>query len=386
MIPNCLHLSGRASLLITVGLGPILLLTGLQMPPLHAAPEPKSPAEVETLALQARQNLVTLYVKLHFSRHDPDRNFRQSGTRTIWVSGDKLRNDVVYDLGPFPPDKRMVGCHHCEKQNHSLYWHEADTPLRATLDEETIPPGRKYPSNPRNIIDPRLLGYVNAPSTALYPHQFSLDLHLGKHPRLRREAVQMEVTRWNGMRCYLLHSILTEGTEQKVWIAPDHGYNIVRITWTDQSQIEETESELQAVGPHNLWFPKQVKHQVRSAKDGTLTCQETVQILEVRLNEEVPPSTFTLAGCLPDGTPVRIYSGGQSIYGTLKNGKVEKEPDIHPAASRRQELLAATPPPPQPLQEQRRWDPWLVFAAVSLTLGALLVLWLWRRSTLPGRS
>ncbi|MCX8139608.1 MAG: hypothetical protein N3E46_07990 [Gemmataceae bacterium] len=65
---------------------------------------------------------------------------------------------------------------------------------------------------------------------------------------------------------------------------------------------------------------------------------------------------------------------------------MEKEPDIHPAASRRQELLAATPPPPQPLQEPRRWDPWLVFAAVSLTLGALLVLWLWRRSTLPGRS
>jgi hypothetical protein len=186
------------------------------------------------------------------------------------------------------------------------------------------------------------------------------------------------------MRGYLLHSILTEGTEQKVWIAPDHGYNIVRITCNSPGQDAEVVTELQAVGPHKIWFPKQVKFQTRS--NGALSRQETVQILEVRLNEEVPPSTFTLAGCLPDGTPVRIYSGGQSIYGTLKNGKVEKEPDIHPAASRRQELLAATPPPPQPLQEPRRWDPWLVFAAVSLTLGALLVLWLWRRSTLPGRS
>jgi hypothetical protein len=335
-------------------------------------------ADIEKLALQARQNLKTLYVKLRYDCQDfHPKPARRTGTRILWMDGEKLRQDRLFDQGgPLHPGARRVLCHHCEKPHHDLIWYETppgDPPLRAILDE--IPPGQQRQFR-GDAIDPRLLGYACLPSETLYPSQIPLNYIFGNHPTLRRQSVEMQVSEWNGLRCFLLHSTFPEQCEQKVWVAPERGYNVVRILWTSPRQTEEIQVELQPVGTTGLWFPKKIFYQCHH--DGQLESQETVQILDVQLNQPIPPSTFTLAGCLPEGTHIAIRTGEQVTYGEIKNGKFVPQPPLTFAAAK--ELLASNPSPPQPLQPQRQWDPWLVTAVVLLTLTNFGVLLLWRRS------
>lgn len=323
-----------------------------------------SVAEAEKAALGARSSIRTMYVRFKFDKASPARPDRdQQGVRTIWLDGKKVRSEVVYSKGP-SIQQRYVDCVHCEKEGYGISWLASPGHLAALHPIGT--PGK---SDFDQVIDPRVLGYVGKRSSLLRPAQTRLDEVVGSTDR---SEPALAVEQVNGVECWAIKWITKSGIAVSVWIAPSRGNNVVRLKLEDPSGSYacSVESEVVSVGKSGLWYPRKVRYE--DYEDGKLAAHETVEVEEVRLNEPIAPSVFTLAGLsIPDNTYVQQPDAKQSGY--LKNGKI----DTSRATT---DYLDTTPAPPTPLTPDKGFNYWLIAACVGCVLAAVAVVVIRRRS------
>lgn len=330
---------------------------------LSAAPAIPAVAEIEKAALDARLAIRSMYVRLSFDNGTlpPQPGKEYAGVRTVWLDGKKIRSEVVYSKGPNTVGLREVNCLHCEKDGYGVSW--LARPNTAASLHPIGAPGRPGFDQ---VIDPRLLGYYPAISAMLRPSQSRLDAIFSPD----RNPPTVATEQLNGTECRVLQWTMKDGLGAAVWVAPSKGNNIVRIKLEDATSVDLLVSEdVTAVGQSGLWFPRVVRYETYKA--GELTRREVVRIEEVRLNEPIDPSVFTLAGlALTEGTYVQTPDAKQS--GFLRDGKID--------TSRPKTRFEDTAPPTPLTAPPAGPNYWLVGACVALVLAAVAVIAVRRRA------
>lgn len=329
---------------------------------LGGAPESSpSVAEIEKAALDARLSIRTGYFRLKVNRVFPP-HADMIGVRTIWIDGSKIRGEIIREKGP-NVGSRFVSCLNCEKEGYGFDW--IDLPGMVASMHAIGASGK---SRFDEAIDPRHLGYSLNMIDMFRPGEARLDAIVGA---TNRHEPTISSEKLNGVDCWVLRWKLKNwDSDITVWIAPSKGNNVVRLTALDAANTRiVVDSDVVPVGKSGIWFPRRVVLEKREGEK--LILHETVEVEQVKLNEPIDPTTFTIAA-LPEGTYVQMPDPKQSGY--IRNGKIDtKHPTTH-----FQDTTPAEPTPVNPPAKGVNY--WLIAACAVCALAAAAVLIVRRRS------
>ncbi len=334
-------------------------------------PQPPKPdlKEIEERAIQAREKIQSAEVHLRIERNKYEGGVVKQTTRmtaTIWVSGTKIRADVIRDGGTFA-GFRTVDCLNCDKDGWGIRAND-----KPQIASSVFRLGPDISGELSNVIDPRIIGYI--PTSYETLRNYRLDTAVG---RPDRDEPVMKSERLEGLDCWAIRWTNKNGARMGVWICPSQGYNVVRIearspAVSKTEGVQSVSSELRQVHPSGIWFPRRVIYEGRSGSE--LYEREVIDVTEVQLNGAIPPESFTLEG-------IKLRRGAYISSGDdpKKNGFWDPATQIitppTPPANLLQASKAATPVE----DGSRSTNYWLVAACVGLSLAAIAVILIQRR-------
>ncbi len=329
----------------------IILLTILSI----VAPLP-SVAEVEQLAVNARQRIQKMHIRFRVQHEYPEQpDHNMIGVRTVWLDGSKIRGEIIREKGP-NPGHRFVSCYNCERDGYGITW--ADLPqLAATMNRLNEAGKPKCDDS----IDPRQLGFLPIVSDALRPWQTRLNAYIGATDHTNATISQ---TTLNGVDCWLLGwNIRDTKLAVKVWVAPTKGYSVLRLQVEEpQKFLKLVDSEVELHIPSGIWFPSKIVYQDFGNK--TLRGKEIIEVETISINEHIDPSIFTLAGLnFPDGTYIAMPEASKS--GVWRNGELQ---------ARDASVLFQDTTPPVPVNPPAKVDYWLVAVCGIFVVAAIAVI------------
>ncbi|MBY0461228.1 MAG: hypothetical protein K2V38_28220 [Gemmataceae bacterium] len=334
------------------------------------APMPAPSAQdIQSRALDARQQIrsMRLSIDVRQTAYADGKPGKETSRRvTTWLSGKRIRSDVVRSGGAFA-NFRIVDCLHCDKEGWGI--EVIDKPGVASeifrLEQPNAP-------ELRDAIDPRLVGYY--PNIFAILRESRLDSYVGG---TNRTPPEVSLARLDGVDCWLLKWPSNKDVwSSSVWVSPSQGWNVVKIELrsppeTQQLDTRSVTSELAQSPSSRLWFPSRVVFESRVG--GELKEREVLTISDVRINEDIPPEVFTLPGI-----QLRERAYIQNRADPKKSGfwqpatQTTTRP-LPPIATAPAEAATPVNPPASP-------NYWLLAVCVLAAVGAVAVLVLRRRS------
>ncbi len=145
---------------------------------------------------------------------------------------------------------------------------------------------------------------------------------------------------WDGITCHVLKGVRQGDREgiAEVWVAPEHGWSVIRGTFADDILKIETTIDVQQWKESGIWLPTRVVRRF-SDSDSQLIAQQTVTYAVHSLNEPIDPAVFTLETLPVDpGTVVAFYPPrGGSLTRHVWDGEkvVEQAPEVAGGAEER---------------------------------------------------
>ncbi|MCX8108660.1 MAG: hypothetical protein N3G20_07650 [Verrucomicrobiae bacterium] len=227
-----------------------------------------------------------------------------------WFDGRRIREDRFRTSADGSSQTiRDVYCWHCPQQGYGFHWttHQPPGgPVAATIDRLDRQGTVLADVKP---LDLRIVGLVPSYFSVVHTRTFK-DVFTER----KKSYTGVTATVMNNEPCLLLTFLDEIGREWKVWCAPEKQYNVVQIKIKEKledqggprdSGIDEIElrNEIEKIGTQGIWFPKRsiLTHYWK----GAVQEQETVELMDVTLNDPLPLETFTVSGWdIPDGTPV----------------------------------------------------------------------------------
>lgn len=331
---------------------PVLLLLGSGF-------APPSAEEVEKAALDARSQIRSIYVKLSVKTEwfPAPSEADQVSRREIWLSGNKIRGEIIRDKGP-DVGVRFIDCTNSEADGWMI-----SASNRLNSASYTHPIGTKGRPELEHTSDPRVLGY--SPSQFTLLRSVRLDSVLGNPGRT---APTVENTMLGGTECMLLKWRTNLKEDVQVWVAPSKGHSVVRIDVVGPGgELERTRStirsELQPIADSKFWYPKKVW--LERHNGNALETKELVEVSEVRINHAIPAETFTFAGVkLADST--FIIKPKEEESGFLRDGVIVPKQRSRPSDQKQI-------PPPVPVEESGKNRYGLIALSVLCSLAAIAV-------------
>lgn len=304
-----------------------------------------SAVELEQLALNARNSIRTLTATIHQVRSNSKKE-ASIGIK-LWRDGNKGRADVVRSDGP-RAGVRVVECRNCDGAGTGTeYVNSLGTASKLFKLREDSPP---YLAS---AADWRVIGYY--PNVWGVAQKMSLDSVVGASDR---RSVRVDRRTLGSSQCWVLSYSSKRHGDIECWIDPARGHNVVRLRQslpTDNNDFFlQADSEVRAVPGSTLWFPTEVRVTSGVRSKGTSQLIERTEFTDVRVNEAIPPATFTLAGFgVTEGTTFSGPNPGQGRE--WRDGKLGPLTNPVPAGD-----SSATPPVPVDPSTQRTVNPWLL--------------------------
>jgi hypothetical protein len=328
---------------------------------LSAAGLEPPPAEgLERLALAARSSIRTLMASIvSVKRYEGDEVTLRI---KLWRDGEKGRADVVRSDG-LRAGTRVVECRNCERRGYGVEYVES---LGLVSKRFKMRDGE--PPYLASAADWRVIGYY--PNVWGIAQTEPLDTAVGSTDR---GPVQVNRRSLGAADCWVLSFTSKRHGNIECWIDPARGHNVVRMRQSmpvdNHDFYFQIESDVRAVPGSQLWFPAEVRVTNGSRSKGASRLVERTEFTDVRINEAIPPETFTLAGFgVKEGAvfrgPDRPGQGRE-----WRNGKLAPLTGLVPAAT----AGPIAPPVPVDAASQRAVNPWLAGICVLSALAALAV-------------
>lgn len=330
------------------------------------AAEPQTPEAVEKAAITARAAIRTLYARLDVTGWGETRGAKEtwSSQRQFWKDSDKQRLDYISGGGK-RGGIRFIECRECERAG----WGVTATDMPNVV-ADVFPLEGAGEAKVNQCLDLRPLGYT---AGILAFSNGRMDQCVGM---ANREQLSVREEELDGARCSRLQWVSKVKVRFDVWVCPAKGNNVVRIDATPTPTPGEpavqisVRSEVVPVAASGLWYPREVVFDQK--RGGKTERWEKIAVTEVKINEPIPPETFSLAGMnLAPQTPVKLPRFKDGGYWNPDTKKIDPREPANPPAGN----AAPTDPTPITTASGRSTNPWVVgvVAAVAGCAVGLLV-------------
>lgn len=284
--------------------------------------------DLETAALRQRRALRKGKVILVAKRYikSPER-LVSTREYTIWFDGQRNRTEQHYLFEASQPSGfRRTYCRGCDEGEYIFYSDEKDK-VGATVGVE-VRTGQKTKRLSRlQQVNPRMLGMY--PDTVSNLAHKNLESVLLRPDQENMKIVQIE---WRGHRCYRIHFNSHTKANWRVWVVPDWGHSVVRISaeadYYGKHYSSWVESDVQQYKKSGLWYPRSCVYERHV--NGSFALRQITEVRHVELNEDLPPDTFSLRGMnLPIGKSiVGLSEKGSLIWDGEKPVRRKKQPNF----------------------------------------------------------
>jgi hypothetical protein len=291
-----------------------------------AAGEAPAPAvdalSLEDKVLSQRRSIVSGQIEYHSKEWEFPGGKRQLSydVRTIiWFDDNNIRYDEYkpYKLG----DERRYRSIRCLTPDTFFYWSDqelspvGDHVMLEVQKRDAIP--KKDPFY--QMGHPRLLGTVPEPIPELL-RNYHLESYLGRTDRTRPTVQHDQV----GQReCWRIDYEVLNGTKVSLWMAPEWGFNPVRIETRSKLGGKQYHHKFEATyqrADEQHWYPQscQYWHTI----DNHRAKEATLEVNLLAFNHPPDAKIFELIGMgIPAGTTAHKFPEESSPGGLIWNGK-----------------------------------------------------------------